>query len=67
MEKSAWSHKCRTFKVSGSFSRGRLRKTWNEVIRSDLTERKVNRDIIKGSNAWKSFIRNYQTHSGINN
>ena len=27
MEESAWSSKCRTFKVSGSFLRGRLKKT----------------------------------------
>ena len=27
MEESAWSSKCRTFKVSGSFLKGRLRKT----------------------------------------
>ena len=27
MEESAWSSKCRTFKVSGSFLKGQLRKT----------------------------------------
>ena len=27
MEESDWSSKCRTFKVSGSFLRGRLKKT----------------------------------------
>ena len=58
MEESALSSKWRTFKVGDSLSRGRIRKTWNEVIRSDLKERKVNKDIIKDKNAWKSFIRN---------
>ena len=29
-EKS-WSSECRTFKVNGSFSRGRPRKSWSEV------------------------------------
>ena len=41
MEESAWSSKCRTLKVSNSFPRGRPRKTWKEVIRSALKERKV--------------------------
>ena len=48
IEECAEFTKCRTFKVSGSFPRARPRKTWNEVIRSDLRERKVNNDIIKG-------------------
>ena len=39
MEESAWCNKCRNFKVSGSFLRGRPSKTWNEVIRSDPRER----------------------------
>ena len=41
MEETAWSSKYRTFKVSRSFSRGRPRKTWDEVIRSDLKERRT--------------------------
>ena len=41
MEESAQSCKCRTFKVSGSFLKEQPRKTWNEVIRSELKERKV--------------------------
>ena len=45
MEESARSSKCRTFKVSGSFPRGRPRKTWNEVIQSDLKERNVSKDV----------------------
>ena len=51
MEESTWSSKCRTFNVSGSFSRGRPRKTWNEVIRSDLKENKVSSDLSNNRNA----------------
>ena len=36
MDDSAWSSKCRTFKVSGDFPRWQARKTWRKVIRSDL-------------------------------
>ena len=43
IEESAWS-KCRTFKVTSSFLRERPRKTWNQIIRIDLKERKVSKD-----------------------
>ena len=45
VKESAWPSKCRTFKVSDSFPRGRPRKTWNEVIKSNLKERKVSKGI----------------------
>ena len=67
MEENAWSSKCRTFKVSGSFPRGRPRKTWNELIRIDLKERKVGKDIAKDTNTWKSFIRNCRTYASMEN
>ena len=36
-----------SFNVSGSFPRGLPRKTWNELIRSDLKESKISKDIAK--------------------
>ena len=39
VKKSAWFSKCTIFKISGSFCRGPPRKTWNKVIRIDLSER----------------------------
>ena len=54
MEENVWSSKCRTFKVSSSFPRGRPRKTWIGVIKIDLKERKVDKDIAKDRNASKS-------------
>ena len=47
MEESAWSSKCWTFKVSDSFPRGRPREKWNKVIRNDLKERGVSKDLAK--------------------
>ena len=58
MEESAWLCKCRNFNVSSSFS-------WNAVIRSDLKEMKVSKDLAKDRNAWKSFIWNRKTHISI--
>lgn len=63
MEENAWSTKYRTFKVSGSFLRGRPKKTWNGAISNDMKERKVNQDITKDRNASKSLIRNRSTHA----
>lgn len=40
---NARSSKCRTFLVSGSFTRRRLKKTWNVVNKSDPKERKVSK------------------------
>ena len=61
MEEGAWSGKCRTFKVSGSFDSRQQKKTWNEVIRSDLEERDVNKETAKDRNAWKAFEKNRPT------
>ena len=47
MGESAWSSAYRNFKDSGSFPRGRPRKTWSEVIREDLKERKAIKDIVQ--------------------
>ena len=38
-----------------------------KVIRSDLKERKVSKDIAKDRNAGKSFIRNYPSPTSITN
>ena len=53
MEERACSSTCRNFKISGSFPRGRPRNTWSEVIRTDLKEKKVSKDIAKDKSAWK--------------
>ena len=45
MEENAWSSKSRTFKVSGSFPRGRPSKTWNEISRNDLEKSKITKNM----------------------
>ena len=51
MEEKVWASKCRKFKISGSFQRGRPRKTRTEVIRSDLKEEKVSQEPDNDRNA----------------
>ena len=46
-EISAWSRNVESSEVSGSLPRAPIRKTRNEVIRSDLKERKVSKDIAR--------------------
>ena len=47
MEENAWPSKYRTFKVSGSFPRIWPWKTSKKVIRSELKERKVHKDLAR--------------------
>ena len=49
-------NKCRTFKIIGSFPREISRKTWNEIIRSDVKGTKVSKDPVKDRNVLKLFI-----------
>ena len=53
--------KCRTLKVSGSILIARSRKTWNEVIRNNLKERKISQNLAKDRKTWKSLIRTHPT------
>lgn len=50
IEAKAWSGLCRTCKVNGSFPRGPPMEIWNEVIRSNLKERKVHKDLTEDIN-----------------
>ena len=38
-----------SFNVSGSFPKGLSRKTWDELIRTDLKERKISKDISRST------------------
>ena len=49
MDKSFWGSRCRAVEVSGSVGRGRPKKTWEEVIRIDLRERRVSKDLARDS------------------
>ena len=59
MEESVWSSKYRTFKMNGTLPRGRTRETCNEVITSDLKERKISKDLAKDRQVWKFFIKSH--------
>ena len=64
-DESAWSSKWRTFKVSDSLPREKPRKTWKEVTRRDLKEKKFSKVLTKNKIAWKCFISNFPTRANI--
>ena len=41
--------------MSGSAGRGRQKKTWEKVIKMDLRERRVSKDLARDRLAWKSI------------
>ena len=67
IEVDAWISKCRDIMVDGSLARGRPQKSWSEVVRKDLREKKVSKDIAKDGIAWKPVIRIRPTHASMEN
>ena len=55
MDKSFWVSRCREVEVSDSDGRGRPKKTWEEVIKMDLGERRVSKGLARDRLAWKSI------------
>ena len=56
MDKSFWVSRCRAVEVSGSVGRGRPKRTWEEVIKMDLRERRVSKDLARDRLASKSIF-----------
>ena len=54
--KSFWVSRCRAVEVSGSVGRGRPKKTWEEVIKMYLRERRFSKDLARNRLAWKSIF-----------
>ena len=61
-----FNNKCRIFKIIGSFPRGKSRKTWNEIFRSDVKGTEVSKDPVKDRNGLKLFIKKSQSHAKWN-
>ena len=57
MDKSFWVSRCRAVEVSGSVGRGRPKKTW--VIKMDLRERRVTKNLARVS-LEVDFLKNVQ-------
>ncbi len=56
MDVDNWLKKCRDLDVESSWGRGRLRKTWDEVVRGDLKAKVIHRDLAQDRVAWEKAI-----------
>ena len=65
MEPTAWPSLCRNLVVNGKKSKGRPRLTWNEVIKKDLKEKNLSKELAQDRNAWKSCITQSPTHASM--
>ena len=52
-----WVKKCMEFEVEGSRLRGRLLRTWKEVVREDCPARKLKKEDAVDRCKWRKVIK----------
>ena len=68
MEGDNWVSKCRDLVVPDTKPRGRPRKTWQEVIRTDLRQKHLRSELTQSRSDWKSAINiTCPTHASMEN
>ena len=68
MEGDNWVSKCRDLVVPGTKPRGRPRKTWQEVIRTDMRQKNLRPELPQSRSDWKSAINiTRPTHASMEN
>ena len=66
MEDDNWVKRCRSLSVEGKRERGRLRKTWEQVVAKDMKEKKLHRTLAQDRVAWrKAITANSLTHACV--
>ena len=61
---SDWVKRILTFEVEGKRLRGRPRKTWMEVIKTDLRSLNANRVDAQNRTLWRKIVRGGQANVG---
>ena len=56
-EDTDWVKKCMEYEVEGSRSRGRLKRTWKEVVQKDCQARNLNKEDAMDRGRWKKLIK----------
>ena len=51
-----WVKRCRNMEVKGRRGRGRPKRTWMEVVQSDLRKLKIKRDDAQNRRLWRLLI-----------
>ena len=67
MDENDWPSKCRRITLDGVLPKGRPKKTWNELVRKDLQEKNITKEVAQDRLAWKSVIRKCPTHACMEN
>ena len=68
MEGDNWVSKCRDLVVPDTKPRGRPRKTWQEVIRTDLWQKNLRPELTQSRSDWKSAINiTHPIHASMEN
>ena len=66
MDNDNWVKKCMTLKVNGRGDPGRPKKTWEQVIVSDLRELGITRSLAQDRLNWrKTIVMNSLTHASM--
>ena len=52
-----WVKKCMEYEVEGSRPRGRLKRTWREVVEKDCQARKLNKEDASDCSRWRKLIK----------
>ena len=66
MDNDNWVKKCMTLKVYGRRDPGRPKKTWEQVIASDLCELGITRSLAQDRLNWrKTIVMNSLTHASM--
>jgi len=55
-EDTDWVKKCIEYEVEGSRPRGRLKRTWREVVQNDCQARSLNREDAMDRSRWKKLV-----------
>ena len=50
--------KCMEYEVEGFRSRGRPKRTWQEVVQKDCQARNLNKEDVMDRGKWKKLIKN---------
>ena len=56
-EDTDWVKKCMEYEVAGSRPRGRLKRTWREVVQKDCQACNLNREDVTDRGRWKKLIK----------
>ena len=62
MDTNNWVSKCRNLVIEGTTGRGRPRKTWDQVVQSDLQRLHLKKEFAQDRDGWRDAIKKTPSH-----